>query len=411
MFKQQQLIYQKLPQIVETLLLFVFISGILFYTNNSFVEQHVLPKVYIFVFFGLLFGAFLFFRSSESVQLDRLTVSVLVFTGYILIATIITSGRSLHILALVGFLLLFFYFKGSAVENRHLHLIIVSLCLLQAIYGLLQYFQVVRIASVFPILGSFDNPAGFAACLAVAFPLSFSLLRFSKYYKWFAIVAMVVMGVAVILSESRAGMVSIGVVSAVYFYSVYWRWRVKPAMTIPVYIVLVLFGGYMLAKDISFEYRWNKIAQASLLGKTKEMLPEYERLHRVWNGNHLFLYNYGAELNHIGEHERSNAILRQCLNYFNDYHVQMILADNYFQLEMWHEAKQHYRRAANMCPNRFIPLFQLHQIALRQNDDDEAKRIATAILEMPIKVPSMTVSRIRFEMQQYLRETEVRNGE
>ena len=587
----QLLTKQKIFHTTETLLLLVFIFGILFYTNNSFVEQHVLPKVYIFVFFGLLFGLFWVSRSGGSVQWDGLTVSVVVFVGYILIATVITSGRGLHILTLVGFLLLFFYFKGSTVENKYLHLIIVSLCLLQAIYGLLQYFQVVRITSVFPLLGSFDNPAGFAACLAVAFPLAFSLLRFSKYYKWFAVVAMVVIGVAVVLSESRAGMVSIGVVLVIFFYStcseklrkawkylipattiigvamflfllslnrdsasgrvliwqntwsmiqdapvlghgsgaflahymdyqadyfaenpesrfamladnvqhpfneylllaaefgfvglvlllvvlffLFWkrrklqtcagerlpyvlclvalgvfslfsyplrypfvwvvvayclaevskkdrhcgldpqppqtikRWRgipnqVRNAMTIPVYIALVLFGGYILAKDISFEYQWNKTAQASLLGQTEEMLPEYERLHRIWNGNHMFLYNFGAELNHIGEHEKSNVILRQCLNYFNDYHVQMLLADNYFHLEMWYDAQQHYRRAADMCPSRFIPLYQLHQIALRQNNYDEARRIALAILEMPIKVPSMTVSRIRFEMQQFL---------
>ena len=176
-------------------------------------------------------------------------------------------------------------------------------------------------------------------------------------------------------------------------------------------LVCLLVGMYFLAKDISFEYQWNRTAQASLLGQTKEMMPEYERLHRIWNGNHMFLYNFGAELNHIGEHEKSNVILRQCLKHFNDYHVQMLLADNYFQLEMWHEAKQHYRRAANMCPNRFIPLYQLHIIALRQSDYEEAKSIALQILEKEIKVPSMTVSRIRFEMQQYLREAEVRNGE
>jgi O-antigen ligase len=557
-----------LAKITTTVLFVIFTFGVLFFTNNSFVEQHVLPKVYIFVFFSLLFCAFLFFRNGWSVQPDRLTVSVLVFIGYILIATIVTSNRSLHILALAGFLLLFLYFKNSDIEGKHLKTIIVGLCLLQAVYGLFQYFGIVRTASVFPIVGSFDNPAGFAACLAVTFPFAFSLLRQSKYHKWFAIMSMLVIGVAVILSESRAGIVSIGVVSAIFLFSTYgeklrkvrkylipatliigvamflmllslnrdsasgrvliwqntwemikdapvlghgsgaflakymdyqadyfaqnpesrfamladnvqhpfneyllltaefgfvglillaiglfflfksgkigspnmlclialgvfslfsyplrypfvwlivayclaeisrkqkpifvlsfWKWLKIPALA------CLLVGIYFLAKDISFEYQWNRIAQSSLLGKTEEMMPKYEHLHRIWNGNHLFLYNYGAELNHIGEHKKSNIILHQCLQHFNDYYVQMLLADNYFQLEKWHEAAQHYHRAADMCPSRFIPLYQLHKIALRQSNYEEARKIALSILTKPIKVPSMTVSRIRFEMQRYL---------
>jgi hypothetical protein len=136
----------KLIRIAEIIFLLIFIFGVLFTTSHMFVAKEVLPKVYVFIFFGLVLGAFSFFRNSKPTQWDRLTVSIFLFMGYLLFATVVTGGRSLIILKLVGFLLLFLYFKNSDIEGKHLKTIIVSLCLLQAIYGLFQYFQLVRIA-------------------------------------------------------------------------------------------------------------------------------------------------------------------------------------------------------------------------------------------------------------------------
>lgn len=592
------------------ILLPIFFFGIFFFSTSLFVEKETLSKVYIFIFFGLLFGAFSLFKNSQSICWDRLAVSIFIFIGYLLIVTIATGGRSLEILKLIGFLLLFIYFKNNNIEGKYLKTIIVSLCLLQAIYGLFQYFQIIRITSAFPIIGSYDNPAGFAACLAVAFPLAFSLLKESKYYKWLAIVSMVVIGVVVVLSESRAGIVSLGVVSVIFvsFYHkghkgnsqktqgitnqrqffvpicaklsalcgrknfkvisislflligvtifllllsmkkesvsgrvLIWKttWEmiqnapilghgngaftakymdyqadyfaqnpeskytmladnvlhpfneylllsaeyglvglillltvaffllksgkigspymlclislgifslfsyplkypfvwvivayclaeirkrqarhcglapqstdkeqaakpIRSAMLLLLLITFVSLGGYFLSKDISFEYRWNKAAKASLLGKTKELLPEYERLHRARNGNYLFLYNYGAELNHINEYEKSAVILSQCLHYLNDYDVQMLLADNYSNLKQWDKAENHYIRAADMCPARFLPLSKLMNLYDTTGQNDKAKKMALKIIDKPVKVQSPTVSRIKMEAKERL---------
>jgi O-antigen ligase len=555
--------------------------GTLFYTNNSFVEKYTLPKEYIFILFSLLSGIFLVFKNSLSVQWNRLSISIFVFIGYLLASTIITGGRGLEILRLSVFLLLFLYFKNSNFEGKCLKIIVVNLCSFQAIYGLFQYFQIIRVASVFPIVGSFDNPAGFAACSAVAFPLAFSLLKEWKYYKWPAIVSMAVIGIAVVLSESRAGIVSLGAVLVIFLYSEYheklrklkkylipssivigatifflllsmkqdsasgrvliWSntWEmikdtpifghgngafpakymdyqadyfaqnpeskytmladnvlhpfneylllsaeyglvglillltvaffllksgkigspymlclislgifslfsyplkypfvwvivayclaeirkrqarhcglapqstdkeqaakpIRSAMLLLLLITFVSLGGYFLSKDISFEYRWNKAAKASLLGKTKELLPEYERLHRARNGNYLFLYNYGAELNHINEYEKSAVILSQCLHYLNDYDVQMLLADNYSNLKQWDKAENHYIRAADMCPARFLPLSKLMNLYDTTGQNDKAKKMALKIIDKPVKVQSPTVSRIKMEAKERL---------
>jgi O-antigen ligase len=579
------------------ILLPIFFFGIFFFSTSLFVEKETLSKVYIFIFFGLLFGAFSLFKNSQSICWDRLAVSIFIFIGYLLIVTIATGGRSLEILKLIGFLLLFIYFKNNNIEGKYLKTIIVSLCLLQAIYGLFQYFQIIRITSAFPIIGSYDNPAGFAACLAVAFPLAFSLLKESKYYKWLAIVSMVVIGVVVVLSESRAGIVSLGVVSVIFvsFYHkghkgnsqktqgitnqrqffvpicaklsalcgrknfkvisislflligvtifllllsmkkesvsgrvLIWKTTWEMIQNAPIlghgngaftakymdyqadyfaqnpeskyailadnvlhpfneYLLLVaeygfvglglllvvlfflfksdrlnspyllclislgvfslfsyplkypfvwvimayclaeisksqkpvfvfsfpnkkwfriimlmcfIVGGYFLSKDISFEYQWNKAAKASLFGKTKEVLPEYEHLHHIWNGNYLFLYNYGAELNHVQEYEKSNAILYQCLKYFNDYDVQMLLADNYSNLKQWDKAEAHYLKAADMCPVRFVPLSKLMNLYDVIGQNDKTERMALKIIDKPVKIESSTIRSIKFEARE-----------
>ncbi|MDC2619413.1 hypothetical protein PO249_18595, partial [Bacteroides ovatus] len=90
----------------------------------------------------------------------------------------------------------------------------------------------------------------------------------------------------------------------------------------------------------------------------------------------------------------------------NDYDVQMLIADNLFHLEEWNKAKNHYSKAFYMCPNRFVPLNQLHKIAILENDSNMARKIACLIIDKPTKVPSATVYKIKQKMQQYL-ETDI----
>ena len=122
--------------------------------------------------------------------------------------------------------------------------------------------------------------------------------------------------------------------------------------------------------------------------------------------NAYFLYNYAAKLNYFGYYERSCFLVDKCRNYFNDYDVQMLIADNLFHLEEWNKAKNHYSKAFYMCPNRFVPLNQLHKIAILENDSNMARKIACLIIDKPTKVPSATVYKIKQKMQQYL-ETDI----
>jgi O-antigen ligase len=170
----------------------------------------------------------------------------------------------------------------------------------------------------------------------------------------------------------------------------------------PAIFSLICIACYFLIRDIRFEYKWNQVAECSLADQTREMLPQYETLHRSWNGNHLFLYNYAAELNHRGEIQKSLEILGGTINYWNDYDIQMLFSDNYRQSADWYSAEKHLKLAASMCPNRFIPLFYLHEVYVKTYRQDEARHIAEEIVKKKVKIPSSTVSFIQRQMRKYI---------
>jgi hypothetical protein bacD2_10657 len=120
----------------------------------------------------------------------------------------------------------------------------------------------------------------------------------------------------------------------------------------------------------------------------------------------MFLYNYGAVLNHAGDYSGSNAVMFQCTDYFNDYDVQRIIADNYDNMNNQEKAEEHYIIASRMIPNRFVPLYQLFRLYEKNGRTNEAMRTAKAIIEMPVKVQSNVVERIRSAAKAFLSETD-----
>lgn len=150
------------------------------------------------------------------------------------------------------------------------------------------------------------------------------------------------------------------------------------------------------------EMEWYRIAHASLAGKTEEVLSDYRRLYGFMRQNPLFLYNYGAELHEIGYWEESIILLKECSRNLNDTDVQMLLADNYLQQEDFIRAEQHYWRAARMCPNRFLPLYQLVKLYERTGRNKEALDLVRLIVRKPVKVPSYTIKKIKEEMREIL---------
>jgi hypothetical protein len=184
---------------------------------------------------------------------------------------------------------------------------------------------------------------------------------------------------------------------------IYCHWVGKFNSIFKIGILLALFPCfYFLIKDIRLEYEWNKTASLSLMGKTKMVIPKYEELYAHRNGNPLFLYNYGAELNYIKQYDKSTLILLECEKHYNDYDVQMLLGNNYFNLKEWNKAEAHYTNASFMCPNRFLPLGELMNIYDSIGRNNAAIKIASEICSKPVKIKSSTIYKIQFKAKQRL---------
>jgi O-antigen polymerase len=176
-------------------------------------------------------------------------------------------------------------------------------------------------------------------------------------------------------------------------------------------VAICIFSLLRINQQIRAEIKWKTIAVNSLHGKTEEMLPEYEKLHSTsLKQNPFFLYNYGAELNFAGKFDKSIDILSECQLHFNDYDLQMLLADNYHKKGETEKAIEIYRYASFMIPCRFSPIYQLFEIYRNVGQKDMAVKYANEIVNKKVKIPSLTVNSIKTEAEEYLKKNEITFG-
>lgn len=173
-------------------------------------------------------------------------------------------------------------------------------------------------------------------------------------------------------------------------------------------VVTCIFALSHVTRQVDAEMKWKTIAMSSLRGNTEEMLPEYRKLYLSGlKRNPFFLYNYGAELNVAGKFDESIAILNECKKRFNDYDLQMLMADNYYKKGETEKAIQAYQHASNMIPCRFLPVYQLLKIYRDKNQREMAVKYARDIVTKKVKIPSFTVTSIISEAKEYLDKAEI----
>lgn len=189
---------------------------------------------------------------------------------------------------------------------------------------------------------------------------------------------------------------------ATIIYKAKYPIKIPNAVIYPVMLLMIpaiIFSGLALFQRMTGEIIWRRIANESLLGKTEQMLPKYEQLHKPMVNNELFLYNYAAELNVAKHYEKSLGIAHECERLWADYDLQMIMADNHEKLQQYEDAERHYKKAAAMCPVKFMPLYRLTELYLASGQISQAKKIAEKIIDKEIKIPSSTINVIKDKMR------------
>lgn len=455
------------------------------------------------------------------------------------------------------------------VSLQYVTVIIVSTILSQAIYGILQYINILSSTCIFQVVGSFDNPAGFSASLCAGLPFCIlGIVQAKKKIRWIFILALALVVVGVILSESRAGILSLvivlgywfrkrfrissfikriilffllsGVVTGLYYYKkdsadgrlLIWKCSISllkenlligggtgtfeahymdyqakyfmkhpdsqyamiadnvqypfceylnigvnygiiglcvvfciigymfrcyykeqtpeketaflcwlniaisalfsyPLMY-PFVWLMLLYSAYLLTQKqiyhlclhimkfrlligvfwiclliyistqtfqrMKAELEWTEISNLALLGKMEETFPRYRKVYVYLKTDRYFLYNYSAELYQAGKYQEGLVIALQCRKCWADYDLEMLLGRLYEQLHQSNKAEQSYRLASHMCPNRFVPLYQLVLLLKKEQRLAEAIQIAKEIINKSEKVHSPIISQIKREM-------------
>lgn len=198
--------------------------------------------------------------------------------------------------------------------------IIAVLCLMQATYGVLQFFDILPTYKNFRVTGSFNNPAGFAVCLCSGFPFAIYFFSRQKQLKLYALIAGAVIGLAVILSYSRAGMISLAVLIGCFFL-IRIKTRHKKRL---VFLLLVLIGALLIG--LHFVKKDSANGRLLIWRCSWEMIQDKPLLGHGPGGFEARYMNYQA--NYFGKHPDSPyALLADQVNHpFNEY---VLLAVNY----------------------------------------------------------------------------------
>lgn len=159
-------------------------------------------------------------------------------------------------------------------------------------------------------------------------------------------------------------------------------------------------------RTIRAEVEWYDVATRSLAGQTRYVLPRYEALYRHLKHSPHFLYNYAAELNYIGEYHRSQEILNKCVKQLDDYDTHLLAASNHEHMGNYGLTELYLRKAAAMCPIRFVPLYKLAKFYGAMGRYGDQRRVAQQIMGKKVKIPSQRITDIKDEMRYILEETD-----
>ena len=180
-----------------------FFFCITFVYSNDFVDALILPKRIVFIFFVFI----LVLMKSLLIFINKKRINVLPQVNDLLFSISIT------IMAL-------------------------------SFYGIFQYCGIINTVNNNFISGTYDNPAGFAASISSAFPFLVYGMKNNKYRKFYQIVAIISI-IALLLSQSRAGIISVLIIGVLYVYLMHKSsmhiWHIRIVISVFVFIVIALF--------------------------------------------------------------------------------------------------------------------------------------------------------------------------
>ena len=130
-----------------------------------------------------------------------------------------------------------------------------------------------------------------------------------------------------------------------------------------------------------------------------KLFPTYERLEKMFVSNPYFLYNYAAVLQEMKQYTESLEVALKCRQYWADYDLELIIGENYQQLNKPELAEKYYNSASMMCPSRFLPLYKLFHLYKTNGEKERSLAMAEAVISKPMKIKTTTIRMMKREME------------
>ncbi|MFA9392947.1 MAG: O-antigen ligase family protein [Prolixibacteraceae bacterium] len=175
--------------------------------------------------------------------------------------------------------------------------------------------------------------------------------------------------------------------------------------------IVIVFNSYIIYDAVITLYygkKWKNAFELSSKNPSKSS-EQFISISPYLRKNKSFLYIQGLVFFKAKKYV-------ECINHFENYKhlfistdMYLMLGESYQQTEDYQNAEKNYLLASNLIPYLFIPKYKLFKLYIESNQLDNANRIASEIDTMKIKVYSKTVSNIKTEIRNYLRQNPIKD--
>jgi tetratricopeptide (TPR) repeat protein len=182
---------------------------------------------------------------------------------------------------------------------------------------------------------------------------------------------------------------------SVITYYAYGREKVKHVCVLFAAIAVLFLAKE--AKAIRVYLHDDDRKEADMLfraGYLEDSLKIYESLYPLMRGESRFLINYASVLVARNDVAKAIKIITQLLSVEKNQMYYDKLGQCYLKIGHTKRAEALFIKSVYMVPNRFLPRYHLYELYKMNGDLVRAERVANEIRNLPIKVPSNTVSQI-----------------
>ena len=180
----------------------------------------------------------------------------------------------------------------------------------------------------------------------------------------------------------------------------YYQSLDKNIVCISVFISSLL-GVYKLVERTQAELERGRISKLTFSDSYNETLPVYEELEKAFVNNPYFLYNYAAVLLEKKQYNKSLEIALKCRQYWADYDLELIIGENYQQLNKPKLAEKYYNKCIYDVSFALFYLFYktIPFIQKRMVKKERSLAMAEAVISKPMKIKTTTIRMMKREME------------